>query len=107
MSLVLIPWSLLVAAYFADRIGIELVRLVQLASGIISLVAILNYRDVFDWSAKAFGVGAPALHFAVLGVITAVALVYLGRWMPGALRGEDKGDDEVPTDAGYDDRPFS
>ena len=100
-SLVLVPWALLLAGYFADRIQIELVRIVQLVSGIISFVAILNYRNVFDWSAKVLGVGAQIDYFVVLVVFSLMALLYLLRWIPGALRGEDKGkdDDVTPTDA--------
>lgn len=90
-SLVLLPWAMLLAGYFADRIQVELVRLVQLASGIISAVAILNYRSVFDLSAKVVGVGATGLHFSILCAFTLAALVYLCAWIPGALRGEDLG----------------
>lgn len=108
LSLVLIPWSLLLAAYFADRIQIELVRMVQLVSGILSAVAILNYRDVFDWSAKALGVGAPVGTFIFLAIVSLGAFIYLCRWIPGALRGEDKGDIETPhTGDGPAERPYS
>lgn len=95
-SLVLIPWALLLAGYFADRIQIELVRLVQLASGVISAVAILNYRSVFDWSAKLVGVGASPLAFYLLAGTALAVLLYLLFWIPGALRGEEKGRDDAP-----------
>jgi hypothetical protein len=108
LSLVLIPWALLLAGYFADRIQIELVRLVQLASGVLSAVAFFNYRDLFDWSAKALGVGAPMLHFYILSGLSLAAFLYLCRWIPGALRGEDTGDTE-PSDprGGPAERPYS
>ena len=108
LSLVLLPWAMLLAAYFADRIQVELVRLVQLASGVLSAVAILNYRDVFDWSAKALGVSAPKINFIVVIVVSVAALIYLSRWIPGAIRGEDKGDHEPPrSEGGSAERPYS
>jgi hypothetical protein len=94
-SLVLLPWALLIAGYFADRIQIELVRIVQMVSAVISGIAILNYRSVFDWSAKLVGVGAPEWHFWLLGGISIVGLVYILWGIPGALRGEDLGKDEI------------
>lgn len=108
LSLVLLPWAMLLAAYFADRIQIELVRIVQLASGVLSAVAILNYRDVFDWSAKALGVSAPKVNFIIIAVVSLAAFLYLCRWIPGAMRGEDKGDHE-PEDHGKGpvERPYS
>lgn len=96
-SLVLVPWALLLAGYFADRIQIELVRLVQLASGVISAVAILNYRSVFDWSAKLVGVGASPFAFYVLAGTSLVMLIYLLAWIPGALRGEEKGREDASS----------
>ena len=97
LSLVLIPWAVLLAGYFADRVKVGFANLVRGASGVISVAAYLNYRDVFDWSAKALGVGAPPINFLVLAGVCVVAFVYLCRWLPGALRGEDKGD--ADTDA--------
>jgi hypothetical protein len=108
LSLVLIPWALLLAAYFADRIQIELVRLVQLASGVLSAIAFFNYRDFFDWSAKALGVGAPMMNFGILAAVSLTAFIYLCSWIPGALRGEDKGDTEASDPgAGPVERPYS
>ncbi len=108
-SLILVPWALLLAGYFADRIQIELVRMVQLLSGIISAVAILNYRSVFDWSAKLVGVGASPWNFVVLVIVSIAALFYLLAWIPGALRGEDKGNIAPPpsTLSGFDDAPHT
>ena len=85
-----------------------LIRIVQLASGVLSAVAILNYRDVFDWSAKALGVSAPKANFIIIAVVSLAAFLYLCRWIPGALRGEDKGDNE-PEDRGGGpvERPYS
>ncbi|MGE0699369.1 MAG: hypothetical protein AB7O57_09765, partial [Hyphomicrobiaceae bacterium] len=97
LSLVLIPWAVLVAGYFADRVKVGFAALVRGSGAVISAAAYLNYRDVFDWSAKALGVGAPPIHFFTLGLVSLLAIGWLLQWIPGALRGEDKGDDDPAT----------
>ncbi len=90
LSLVVVPWALLLTAYFADKVRIELARIVQLVGGVVSAVAVLRYQDISDWSSKLVGLGASELNFVVLGLLGVSMLVILLRWLRKSLAGQEE-----------------
>ncbi len=90
LSLVTVPWALLLTAYFADKVRIELARIVQLVGGAVSAVAVLRYQDISDWSSKLVGLGASEWNFAVLGALGVSMLVLLLRWLRKSLAGQEE-----------------
>ncbi len=90
LSLVIVPWALLLTAYFADKVRIELARIVQVVGGVVSAVAVLRYQDISDWSSKLVGLGASEWNFAVLALLGLSMLVILLRWLRRSLAGEEE-----------------
>ncbi len=77
LSLVILPWALIVTGYFADRIAIELPNLVRAVGGALSVIAFVRYDAVNDWSSKAMGHGASAVNFIVLIAVSLALIVWL------------------------------
>lgn len=102
LSLVIVPWALLLTFYFADKIRIELARLVQIVGSALSGIAILRYQDISDWSSKLVGLGASEWNFVVLILLASVLLVMLLIWLRRSLSGEEEvleapaGDGQTP-----------
>jgi len=82
LSLVLVPWALLLLFYFLRRLG-EKGELVGQISGVVFAgVAVLRYEQLNDWVVRLFGVGAD--HWVLAGLIVIVlaalcALLWLKR----------------------------
>jgi hypothetical protein len=107
LSLVMLPWTVLVTFYFADRIRIELARLGQVVGGLASFIAFFRYQDISDWSSKLAGLAAPGLHFAILTLLSIAILVMLLIWLRGTLRGEDVSETGPGDRGGGDTRPVT
>lgn len=108
LSLVVVPWALLLTFYFANKVRIELARAAQVVGGAASGVAVLRYQDISDWSSKIAGPGAATLHFFLLAGLCLIILVMLIVWLRGTFRGEDAIETEggsIPPDPGG--RPLS
>jgi hypothetical protein len=70
LSLVLVPWALLLLFYFLRRLG-EKGELVGQISGVVFAgVAVLRYDQLNDWVVRLFGVGAD--HWVLAGLIVIV-----------------------------------
>ncbi|MDX2156883.1 MAG: hypothetical protein SFW09_10280 [Hyphomicrobiaceae bacterium] len=89
LSLVVVPWALLLTFYFADKVRIELARLVQIVGSALSGVAILRYQDISDWSSKLVGLGASSLNFLLLIVLGLAVIIMLLVWLHGTMHGEE------------------
>ena len=92
LSLVILPWALLLSIYFADKVRIELTRLVQMIGYGLSGIAILRYQDISDWSSKLVGLGASEFNFASLIALSAIMIVLLMLWQRRSLQVGDEGD---------------
>jgi hypothetical protein len=101
LSLVVIPWALLLTFYFADRIRIELARIVQIVGSALSGVAILRYQDISDWSSKLVGLGASEYNFLLLLLLGVAVTGMLLVWLRGTLKGDGEvleAEPEEPSD---------
>lgn len=108
LSLVLVPWALLLTFYFAEKIRIELARAAQVIGSVASGIAILRYQDISDWSSKLAGPGAATVHFIMLAGLSAIILAMLIVWLRGTFRGEDANDPELDSmSPGGDNRPLT
>ena len=58
LSLVIVPWALLLLFYFLRRLRKNLEIVGQLAGVAASAIAILRYEEINDWSVRLFGAGA-------------------------------------------------
>ena len=81
MSLVLAPWGVFLLLYFSDPFGKGLENLARIVTLLGSLVALVRYQDIFEFSVRAFGIGAANSHFLVLVVAAALMLVAV-YWQP-------------------------
>jgi len=83
LSLVLVPWALLLLFYFLRRLGKQGELVGQVSGVVFAGVAILRYEQLNDWVVRLFGIGADTW---VLAVLVAVPLVGLGAlfWLRGA-----------------------
>jgi hypothetical protein len=86
LSMLFIPWALLLLFYFMERLGKDLERVAQIATIVGAGFTLLRYQEINDWTARLLGVGAATWHFAVLAVIALVGLLALliPHWWPGA-----------------------
>lgn len=107
LSLVVIPWALLLTFYFADKVRIELARLVQIVGSALSGVAILRYQDISDWSSKLVGLGASEVNFLLLLLLAAGMLIMLLIWLQRSLKGEDEALEADDTDSKADAPPLT
>ena len=81
MSLVLAPWGVVLLLYFSDPFGKGLENLARIVTLLGSLVALVRYQDIFEFSVRAFGIGAARAHFLVIVVAAALMLVAV-YWQP-------------------------
>jgi hypothetical protein len=83
LSLVLVPWALLLLFYFLRRLGKQGELIGQISGVVFAGVAVLRYEQLNDWVVRLFGIGADGW---VLAVLVAVPLVGLGAllWFRGA-----------------------
>jgi len=83
LSLVLVPWALLILFYFLRRLGKQGELVGQISGVVLAGVAVLRYEQLNDWVVRLFGIGADGW---VLAVLIAIPLVGLGAllWLRGA-----------------------
>jgi hypothetical protein len=82
MSLILVPWALLLLFYFLRRLGKQGEMIGQTSGVVFAGVAVLRYEQLNDWVVRLFGIGAePWVLWALIGiaVVGLVALVWLKR----------------------------
>jgi len=83
LSLVIVPWALLLLFYFLRRLRKNLEIVGQLAGVLASAIAILRYEEINDWSVRLFGAGADNW---TLGVLVGIAaLGFLQLWWPSRI----------------------
>ena len=77
LSLVLVPWALLLLFYFLRRLGKQGELVGQISGVVFAGVAVLRYEQLNDWVVRLFGIGADGWVLAVLVAIPAVGLAAL------------------------------
>jgi hypothetical protein len=75
LSLVLVPWALLLLFYFLRRLGKQGELIGQISGVVFAGVAVLRYEQLNDWVVRLFGIGANGW---VLAVLIAIPLIGLG-----------------------------
>jgi hypothetical protein len=89
LSLVIVPWALLLLFYFLRRLRKNLEIVGQLAGVTASAIAILRYEEINDWSVRLFGAGADN---ATLGVLLGIAIMgFIQLWWPFRMPVPGKG----------------
>jgi hypothetical protein len=78
LSLVIVPWALLLLFYFLRRLRKNLEIVGQLAGVAASAIAILRYEEINDWSVRLFGAGADNWTLGVLFGIAVLGFIQLG-----------------------------
>ena len=81
MSLVLAPWGVFLLLYFSDPFGKGLENLARIVTLLGSLVALVRYQDIFEFSVRAFGIGAANSHFLIIAA-AAVGMLGAVYWQP-------------------------
>jgi hypothetical protein len=80
LSLVIVPWALLLLFYFLRRLRKNLEIVGQLAGVAASAIAILRYEEINDWSVRLFGAGADSW---MLGALIGIAVLgFIQLWWP-------------------------
>ncbi|MGD9804556.1 MAG: hypothetical protein AB7E81_08580 [Hyphomicrobiaceae bacterium] len=88
LSLVTVPWVLLLTFHFKDRLK-EDARFGQILGTLASAVAFfVRGQDISNWSAKIVGIGGEVFTFAVIAMASYVGVIVLIGRLPAALRGE-------------------
>ena len=80
LSLVIVPWALLLLFYFLRRLRKNLEIVGQLAGVAASAIAILRYEEINDWSVRLFGAGADNATVGLMLVVTVLGFIQL--WWP-------------------------
>jgi hypothetical protein len=89
LSLVIVPWALILLFYFLRRLRKNLEIVGQLAGVAASAIAILRYEEINDWSVRLFGAGADN---ATVGVLIGVAVLgFIQLWWPLQIPTPSKG----------------
>jgi hypothetical protein len=90
LSLVTVPWVLLLTFHFKDRLK-EDARFGQilgtLASGVVFFV---RGQDISNWSAKLVGIGGTTLTFALITAASYIGALMIASRLPKWLRGEPR-----------------
>ena len=66
LSLVLVPWALLLLFYFLRRLGKQGELVGQISGVVFAGVAVLRYEQLNDWVVRLFGIGADQWVLAAL-----------------------------------------
>jgi hypothetical protein len=74
LSLVLVPWALLLLFYFLRRLGKQGELIGQISGVVVAGVAVLRYEQLNDWVVRLFGIGADVWTLAVLIAVPFVGL---------------------------------
>jgi hypothetical protein len=83
LSLVLVPWALLLLFYFLRRLGKQGELVGQISGVVFAGVAVLRYEQLNDWVVRLFGIGAGGWVLAGLIAIPLLGLSALF-WFRGA-----------------------
>ncbi len=75
LSLVLVPWALLLLFYFLRRLGRQGELIGQISGVVVAGVAVLRYDQLNDWVVRLFGIGADG---PVLAVLIGIPLIGIG-----------------------------
>jgi hypothetical protein len=75
LSLVLVPWALLLLFYFLRRLGRQGELIGQISGVVFAGVAVARYEQLNDWIVRLVGIGADRW---VLAALIAIALIGLG-----------------------------
>ena len=77
LSLVLVPWALLLLFYFLRRLGKQGELVGQISGVVFAGVAVARYEQLNDWIVRLVGIGAAEWMLAVLIAIALIGLVSL------------------------------
>jgi hypothetical protein len=77
LSLVLVPWALLLLFFFQRRLGRQGELIGQVSGVVVAAVAVLRYEQLNDWVVRLFGIGADRWVLSGLIVVVLAALVAL------------------------------
>jgi hypothetical protein len=77
LSLVLVPWALLLLFYFLRRLGKQGELLGQISGVVFAGVAVARYEQLNDWIVRLVGIGAAPWMLAVLIAVALIGLVAL------------------------------
>jgi hypothetical protein len=77
LSLVLVPWALLLLFYFLRRLGKQGELIGQISGVVVAGVAILRYEQLNDLVGRLFGIGAEPWVLAALMVAAVIGLIAL------------------------------
>jgi hypothetical protein len=82
LSLILVPWALLLLFYFLRRLGKQGELVGQISGVVFAGVAVLRYEQLNDWVVRLFGIGADQWVLAALIAIALIGLIALfwTRW---------------------------
>jgi hypothetical protein len=94
LSLIIVPWALLLLFYFLRRLRKNLEIVGQLAGVLASAIAVLRYEEINDWSVRLFGAGADNATVAILLGVAVLAFIQL--WLPLRMPLSGKGVPQAP-----------
>ena len=79
LSLVIVPWALLLLIFFLGRMSRKIERVGQLAGAVVSLIALLRYEELNDVAVRTLGIGASGWVLIVAPLLSIAFLTAL-RW---------------------------
>ena len=82
LSLVIVPWALLLLFYFLRRFGKQGEMVGQISGVVVAAVAVLRYEQLNDWGVRLLGIGADQWTLIALTVLAfggLVAVLWLRR----------------------------
>jgi hypothetical protein len=94
LSLVIVPWALLLLFYFLRRLRKNLEIVGQLAGVLASAIAVLRYEEINDWSVRLFGAGADNATVSIMLGVAVLAFIQL--WLPLRTPFLSKGEPKAP-----------
>jgi len=77
LSLVVVPWALLLLFYFLRRLSQQGELIGQIAGVVTAGVAILRFEDLNEWAVRLLGVGAQVWMVAILCIVAVAGFVAL------------------------------
>ena len=83
LSLVIVPWALLLLFYFLRRLGKQGEMIGQIAGVVTAGVAVLRYEDLNDWAVRLLGIGTNTWTIAALVILAVIGFVALVRPIRG------------------------
>ena len=82
LSLVIVPWALLLLFYFLRRFGKQGEMIGQISGVVLAAVAVLRYEQLNDWGVRVLGIGANEWILAALTAlaVAGIAVLLWLRW---------------------------